>query len=94
MGRKMFQQHIASQETADEILAAYPVRQISDDAPLREAVERVLAANPAALADVAAGKTQALGFLTGQVMKETRGQANATRVGELLREMVAAERAP
>jgi aspartyl-tRNA(Asn)/glutamyl-tRNA(Gln) amidotransferase subunit B len=91
---QVYEQHLRTGEGIDGIVGSLGLRQISDDAPLREAVERVLAANPAALADVAAGKTQALGFLTGQVMKETRGQANATRVGELLREMVASERAP
>ena len=49
-------------------------------------IERVLEANPAAVADVRAGKEQALKFLTGQVMKETRGQANAAVVAQLLGE--------
>ena len=39
-----------------------------------------LAANPAAVADYRAGKAQAVGFLVGQVMKATRGQANAALV--------------
>ena len=38
-------------------------------------VDEVLAANPAAVADYRAGKAQAVGFLVGQVMKATRGQA-------------------
>ena len=44
---------------------------------LRAAVAEVLAENPAAVADVRAGTDKAIGFLTGQVMKKTRGQANA-----------------
>ena len=51
--------------------------QISDAAALGTVVDEVLAANPAAVADVRAGKGQAIGFLVGQVMKATRGQANA-----------------
>jgi aspartyl-tRNA(Asn)/glutamyl-tRNA(Gln) amidotransferase subunit B len=46
----------------------------------------VLAANPAAVADVRAGKPQAIGFLVGQVMKATRGQANATVAQAAIRE--------
>jgi aspartyl-tRNA(Asn)/glutamyl-tRNA(Gln) amidotransferase subunit B len=88
---QVYEQHLRTGEGIDAIVASLGLRQISDDGPLREAVARVLAANPAAVADVAAGKTQALGFLTGQVMKETRGQANAARVSELLREMVAGD---
>ena len=48
-------------------------------------IDAVLAANPAAIADHHAGKP-ALGFLVGQVMKATRGQANAELAGRLLRE--------
>ncbi len=63
-------------------------QRISDSGALRAVVEEVLAANPSAVADVQAGKTQALGFLTGQVMRQTRGQADAATVGALLRELL------
>jgi aspartyl-tRNA(Asn)/glutamyl-tRNA(Gln) amidotransferase subunit B len=49
-------------------------------------VDEVLAANPNAVADYAAGKTQAVGFLVGQVMKATKGQADASVVQALIRE--------
>ena len=52
------------------------------------AAQAVIDANPAAVADVQAGKVQAIGFLTGQVMKQTRGQADAATVGALLRELL------
>jgi aspartyl-tRNA(Asn)/glutamyl-tRNA(Gln) amidotransferase subunit B len=82
---QVYEEHLRSAETVDAIVARLGLRQISDQDALTVIVTRVLDANPAAVADVAAGKTQAIGFLTGQVMKETRGQANAARVGELLR---------
>jgi aspartyl-tRNA(Asn)/glutamyl-tRNA(Gln) amidotransferase subunit B len=50
------------------------------------AIDDVLAANPAAVADYRAGKAAAVGFLVGQVMKATRGQANAAMVQTALRE--------
>jgi aspartyl-tRNA(Asn)/glutamyl-tRNA(Gln) amidotransferase subunit B len=46
----------------------------------------VIGSNPAAVADYRAGKAQAAGFLVGQVMKATRGQANAALVQGSLRE--------
>ena len=55
-------------------------RQISDAGALAAVVDEVIAANPAAVADYRAGKPQAIGFLVGQVMKATRGQANAAMV--------------
>ena len=58
----------------------------------RRAVDEVLAANPAAVADYRAGKAQAVGFLVGQVMKATRGQANAALVQAAVRERLDADR--
>ena len=60
------------------IIAARGFRQISDGGERRPRPSMPsLAANPAAVADYRAGKAQAIGFLVGQVMKATRGQANA-----------------
>jgi aspartyl-tRNA(Asn)/glutamyl-tRNA(Gln) amidotransferase subunit B len=84
--KEVFARHVDTGEGVAAIVAALGLHQISDEGGLRTAIDSVLAANPAAVADVRAGKTQALGFLTGQVMKQTRGQANAALVGKLLRE--------
>ncbi len=69
-----------------EIIGAEGFSQISDRGALDAAIEAALAANPAAVADYRAGKAQAVGFLVGQVMKATRGQANAALVQAALRE--------
>jgi aspartyl-tRNA(Asn)/glutamyl-tRNA(Gln) amidotransferase subunit B len=84
--KEVFARHVETGEGVTAIVAALGLRQISDERGLRSVIETVLAANPAAVADVRAGKTQALGFLTGQVMKETRGQANAGIVSRMLRD--------
>jgi aspartyl-tRNA(Asn)/glutamyl-tRNA(Gln) amidotransferase subunit B len=60
--------------------------QISDAGALGTAIDGILAANPVAVADYKAGKGAAVGFLVGQVMKATRGQANAAMVQTALRE--------
>lgn len=49
---------------------------------------RVVAANPAVVAEFKAGKEKALGFLVGQVMKETAGKANPKLVNELIRRRI------
>jgi aspartyl-tRNA(Asn)/glutamyl-tRNA(Gln) amidotransferase subunit B len=69
-----------------EIVAEAGFRQISDAAALEAVVEEVIAENPGAVADIQAGEQKAIGFLTGQIMKKTRGQANAGLVQGLLRE--------
>ncbi|HEY7600857.1 MAG TPA: Asp-tRNA(Asn)/Glu-tRNA(Gln) amidotransferase subunit GatB [Candidatus Limnocylindrales bacterium] len=81
---EVYAEHLRSGKPVAEIVAQQGLRQISDESALGEAIERVVAANPAAVADVRAGKRQAIGFLVGQVMKETRGQADAATVQRLL----------
>jgi aspartyl-tRNA(Asn)/glutamyl-tRNA(Gln) amidotransferase subunit B len=83
---QVYERHLRTGETVDAIVAELGLRQISDTSALAEVVERVVAANPAAIADYRAGKVQAVKFLTGQAMKETRGQANAGVLQELLEE--------
>lgn len=58
--------------------------QVSDSGALDEIAATVLAANPKAASDYAAGQSGALKFLVGQVMKESRGQANPTLVSDIL----------
>ncbi len=83
--RQVFDEHVSSGASVASIVAARGFHQISDSAALGSAIDAVIAANPAAVADHHAGKP-ALGFLVGQVMKATRGQANAELVGQILRE--------
>jgi aspartyl-tRNA(Asn)/glutamyl-tRNA(Gln) amidotransferase subunit B len=84
--KEVFARHAASGEPVATIIASAGYRQISDADTLGAAVAAAIAANPAAVADIRAGRTQAVGFLVGQVMKQTRGQANAETVGRLVRE--------
>ena len=75
--RQVLEAHVSTGDGVEAIVARLGLRQISDSDALGAVVDEVLAANPAAVADVRAGKGQAIGFLVGQVMKATRGQANA-----------------
>jgi aspartyl-tRNA(Asn)/glutamyl-tRNA(Gln) amidotransferase subunit B len=87
-GRDVLDAHAASGEAVDEIVARLGLRQISDVGALAAVVDQVLAENPSAVADVRAGKGQAIGFLVGQVMKATKGQANAAVATAAIRERV------
>ena len=62
------------------------LRQISDTTALGKVVDEVLAKNPKQVEQYRGGKTTVLGFLVGQVMKATRGQANPAAVNELLQQ--------
>jgi aspartyl-tRNA(Asn)/glutamyl-tRNA(Gln) amidotransferase subunit B len=63
---------------------------ITDTAELGPLIERILAANESQVATYRAGKEGVLGFLVGQVMKETGGKADPKVVNELLREKLKA----
>jgi aspartyl-tRNA(Asn)/glutamyl-tRNA(Gln) amidotransferase subunit B len=76
-GKDVLQAHVETGGSVASIVEQRGLRQISDADALGRIVDEVLAANPAAVADVRAGKGQAVGFLVGQVMRATRGQANA-----------------
>ena len=84
--KTVFARHAASGRPVADLVAEDDLRRISDTATLERTLEAVLEAHPAAVEDVRAGRAQALGFLVGQVMKATRGQADADIVQRLLRE--------
>jgi aspartyl-tRNA(Asn)/glutamyl-tRNA(Gln) amidotransferase subunit B len=69
--------------SADEYLGQTAV---SDESALEPAIDAVLAANPAQVETYRGGKEGVLGFLVGQVMKETGGKADPKVVNRLLRE--------
>jgi len=84
--REVLDAHAATGDAIGAIVDRLGLRQISDADALGRIVDEVIAANPDAVADVRAGKAQAIGFLVGQVMKATRGQANAAVAQAALRE--------
>jgi len=62
--------------------------QISDEGAIRQIVAAVIEQNPQSVADYKAGKEKAIGFLVGQVMRESKGKANPGLVNQLIVEML------
>ena len=62
--------------------------QISDEGEIKKIVEDVVNNNPQSIVDYKAGKDRALGFLVGQVMKQSKGKANPGMVNKLLLEIL------
>jgi aspartyl-tRNA(Asn)/glutamyl-tRNA(Gln) amidotransferase subunit B len=71
--------------SADAIIEARGLRQITDESAIEGAIDAVIAASPAQLADYRAGKDKLFGYFIGQVMKATGGKANPARLNELLK---------
>jgi len=72
----------------EAVAVAHDLIQISDRGELGQAVDRVLAAHPGELARVRAGDERLIGFLIGQVMRETGGRADPKAAAELIRARV------
>jgi aspartyl-tRNA(Asn)/glutamyl-tRNA(Gln) amidotransferase subunit B len=87
--KEVLDAHLATNEAIAAVVQRLGLRQISDTDALARIVDEVIEANPQAVADYHAGKPQASKFLVGQVMKATRGQANAALVQDLLAERLA-----
>lgn len=71
---------------ASDIVKEKGLIQVSDEGAILEVIQKVLDNNPQSIADYKAGKDRALGFLVGQIMKETKGKANPQVVNKLLLE--------
>jgi len=84
IAKTVFRTMLETGKRPQQIVEEQGLVQISDEGAIREIVEKVIAANPQSVADYRAGKEKALGFLVGQVMRETKGKANPALVNQLL----------
>ena len=86
IAKGVFEEMFATGERPEVIIDRKGLTQISDAGELERIVEEVIAKNPRSVEDYRGGKSKALGFLVGQVMKETKGKANPQLVNKLLEE--------
>ncbi|NLY31117.1 MAG: Asp-tRNA(Asn)/Glu-tRNA(Gln) amidotransferase subunit GatB [Firmicutes bacterium] len=86
VAKDVLEEMFATGKSAHTIVEEKGLRQISDDESLEAMIAEVLEANPGPVEDVKAGKSKAIGFLVGQVMKASKGKANPQRVNELIRQ--------
>lgn len=88
IAKKVFDEMFETGKDANKIVEDNGMVQMSDEGAIKEIVEKVVAANPKSIEDYKAGKDRALGFLVGQVMKETHGKANPGIVNKFLLELL------
>ena len=82
--REVFADMASSGSDAVKIVEEKGLLQISDREELERLVLKVLDDNPSAVSDYQKGKKTALGFLVGQVMRQSTGKANPKMVNEVL----------
>ena len=75
-------------KSPSDIIKEKGLKQISNTAELEKIVENILKQNPEVVAKIKAGKVEVMGFLVGQVMKVTKGQANPKLVNEIIRNKI------
>ena len=85
MAKEVFEAMASTGRDAKGIVAEKGLGQISDAGELEALVARIVAANPDPAEEFRQGRDRVLGFFVGQIMKETRGQANRQLVNELLK---------
>lgn len=86
----VFKGLIETGKTPQQIVEEQGLIQISDEGAIIAIVDSVIAANPQSVEDFRNGKDKAIGFLVGQIMKETKGKANPGLVNKLLAERLKA----
>jgi aspartyl-tRNA(Asn)/glutamyl-tRNA(Gln) amidotransferase subunit B len=92
IGKQIFEEIWSSGESPRHAVQRLGIKQISDSGALEQIIDSVIAANPKQVADYRAGRTKLLGFFVGQVMKETKGQANPQLLNELLKKKLDADK--
>ncbi|MBC1828000.1 Asp-tRNA(Asn)/Glu-tRNA(Gln) amidotransferase subunit GatB [Listeria seeligeri] len=86
IAKKVFRELALNGGDAEQVVKDKGLVQISDEGALRTIIGEILDNNEQSITDYKNGKDRAVGFLVGQVMKATKGQANPPMVNKLLLE--------
>jgi aspartyl-tRNA(Asn)/glutamyl-tRNA(Gln) amidotransferase subunit B len=88
IAKAVFEDMAAGGQEPEVIIQERGLAQISDAGALEALAREILAANPKEAADYRAGKTKVLGFFVGQLMKQTKGQANPQLANEIFQKLL------
>ena len=86
--KELFNELLAGAKNPRKLAEEKNLLQVSDESAIAAIVDEVLSdpASAASIADIKAGKDKAIGYLVGQVMKKSKGQANPSLAQKLIRE--------
>lgn len=87
-GKKVFAKMFASGQTAAQIIAAEGLAQITDGEAIEKIARAIVAKSPDNAAKYRSGNEGVFKFFVGQVMRETRGQANPALVNDILKRVL------
>ncbi len=89
LAKDVFEAMLNGEGSADDIIKAKGLVQITDESAIIAAIDDVIARNPQQVADYRSGKDKLFGFFVGQAMKATQGKANPDALNRLLKERLA-----
>jgi len=84
--KDVLERSFKEEKSPKEIVEAEGLKRISDEGALTEKIDEVIEENPDAVEDFRSGNEKVLGFLIGQLMSKTQGQADPNKAREILRE--------
>ena len=85
IAKTVFEQMWQSGETADRIIEAQGLKQVTDTGAIEGLVDQVIAAHPEQVNEYLSGKDKLIGFFVGKVMQASQGKANPGMVNQLLK---------
>jgi len=88
IAKTVFEEMFYTGKDPEEIVKEKGLKQISDQDELGSLVEKIIDENPSVIEDIKNGKDKAVGYLVGQVMKETKGKANPQMVNKMFKEKI------
>ena len=86
IAKEVFEAMWQGEGSADDIIESRSLKQITDTGAIESIIDEVIAANPDQVEQFRAGKDKVLGFLVGQIMKQSKGKANPGQVNQMLRD--------
>jgi aspartyl-tRNA(Asn)/glutamyl-tRNA(Gln) amidotransferase subunit B len=88
IAKTVFEDMKATGHMPEAIIREKGLVQISDASALEALAREIITAHPKEAADFRAGKTKLLGFFVGQLMKQTKGQANPQLANEIFQQLL------
>lgn len=88
VAKEVFEKVFTEDVDPEKYVEEHGLKTVNDEGALKETLEKVIAANPQAVADFKGGKEKALGALVGQTMKAMKGKADPASVNKILKEIL------
>jgi len=88
MAKDVFEAMFRDRKSPQDIIAEKGLKQITDSSEIEKVIQNVVLANPKIVEQYRGGKKATFGFLVGQIMKVTKGQANPQMVNDLLKNIL------